>query len=148
MSKEAIVLIAAHLPLLYWLVLVDRFQMWNRIADGIEDWCFPSWFQWKHQGDKVSWVHHFLVVLIVSLWGGAWAGLLTPEGWCVGAAVAGWIGFVCFVVREGYGVAEHLAVSRFNMWTHPSPGRVGYAVDAIMDVVGPLLVAVAWTLAC
>lgn len=41
MSKEALVLIAAHLPLLYWLVVVDRFRSWNRWADGIEDWCFP-----------------------------------------------------------------------------------------------------------
>ena len=142
MSPEALVVIAAHLPLVGWLI-IDRFQTANFYADYLETF-FPCWFQWGHSGDPVSWIHHALVALVVSLWGGVWAVLLTPDGFLFGAAFGGWCAFGGFVVRETWGALDNLM--KPNAWTHPSPHRVGWAVDGIMDCIGPLLVALTWTL--
>jgi hypothetical protein len=83
-----------------------------------------------------------------------------PEGFRVEVIGAGGVGeidaertealeelgeaFGGFVVRETMNALDNLM--RPNAWTHPSPHRVGWAVDGIMDVVGPLVVALTWTL--
>jgi len=132
-----------HVPLVGWL-MADRFATANAFADHIEATYFPPWFQWDTAGDKVSWVQHGLTALLVSLWGGFWALALTPEGFVAGAVFAGWCAFGGYIVRETANALDNLM--RPHMWTHPAPNRVGWAVDGIMDTVGPLVVALFWTL--
>lgn len=141
MSSTAWWLLALHVPLAYLLV-ADRFRTVNRWADRFEDTCLPPWFRWSTQGDKVSWVQHGLIALLASQYGGL-LSLLAPESWAFGCALVGWCAFAGYVVRETRGAPW----GKPNAWTHPAPNRVGWAVDGLMDVVGPLAVAVAWTLA-
>lgn len=141
MSLQAWAVLACHLPLLYWLVAVDRFETWNRWADALEANLFPPWFRWDVQGDKVSWVQHGLIAFVASLYGGL-LGLAAPESFAFGATIVAWVAFVAYVVREGRGAPW----GKPNKWSHPAPHRVGWMVDGIMDTVGPLLVALAWTM--
>jgi len=141
-SPEALVVTAMHVPLVCWL-FSDRFREANGWADQLER-LFPPWFRWDTMGDPVSWVQHGLIALVVSLWAGFWAWGLTPEGFYAGAAFGGWCAFAAYVVREGWNALDNLM--RPNVWTHPAPHRVGWAVDGLMDVVGPLVNALLWTL--
>ena len=142
MSTQAVVLIVVHLPLLYWLVWVDRFYTWNRWADELEAHVFPPWFRWEKQGDPVSWVQHGLTAFAVSLYGGI-LSLLAPESFALGALIGAWVAWAAYVVREGLTIRERWG--RPLKWSHPSPHRVGWMVDGILDTVGPLIVALAWT---
>lgn len=137
MSTQAWTLVICHLPLVLWLVM-DQFRTANRWADGLETH-FPSWFQWNNSGDKVSWVHHGLIAFGVSLYGGL-LSFLVPESFVFGAALLGWCAFAAYVVRELWGATWGAP----NTWTHPRAQRVGWAVDGMMDTLGPLLVALAW----
>ena len=141
MSREAWITLAVHLPLLYWLVVVDGFRTWNEWADLLESY-LPEWAQWNTQGDRISWFQHGAVALGVSLYGGIWS-LVLPESFTFGAAFGGWIAFLCYVVREA--MSARMKWGSPNAWTHPTPNRVGWAVDGLCDVVGPLAVALAWT---
>jgi len=144
MSLEALVVIGVHVPLAWWLIVVDRFQAAGELADYIEATYLPAWFRWDTAGDPVSWVQHGLIALLVSLWGALWGGLLTPEGALFGAAFAGWCAFGGYCVRECMNAYSNRHLP--TVWHHPAPHRVGWAVDGLMDVVGPLVNALLWTL--
>lgn len=141
MSLIAWVLLAIHAPVAY-VLLADGFRTVNRWADNLEEWCLPRWLQWRHSGDKVTWIQHTAVAFGGSLYGGL-LSLVAPESFAFGAALVGWIAVVGYAVREELNALAQMG--KPNKWTHPEPNRVGWAVDGIMDVVGPIANAVAWT---
>lgn len=144
MSGEALVLLGIHLVLLSALAR-DEFRTVNMWADIFEAHCLPTWLQWSTMGDKVSWTHHALIAAAVSLYGGL-LSTLTPESFVTGAVIAAWFAFCAYAAREAISAYGSYKRGRTYVWTHPSPSRVGWAVDGILDVVGPLLVALFWTL--
>jgi len=122
MSGAALILLGIHLIVLSALIN-DRFRTVDMWADILELHVLPSWFRWDNRGDPVSWVQHGLIAGVVSLYGGA-LSVLTPETFVTGAMIGGWVAFSGYMIREG----------------------TDLSFDSIMDRVGPLLVAVFWTL--
>lgn len=141
MSIQAWVILACHLPILAWLVW-DRFYHVNRWADWFEDHVLPPWARWSTQGNWISWFQHGTIALVVSLYVGTYS-LICPESFQFGAIVGGWIAFSAYVVRESMAAVEQWG--KPNAWTNPHPNRVGWAVDGLCDIVGPLCVALFWT---
>lgn len=141
MSTQAWIVLACHIPLLAWLVL-DHFNTANRWADWFEDHVLPKWARWSTQGDWIGWFQHRGIALVASLYVGLWS-LVCPESFQFGAIVGGWIAFGAYVVRESMTAYDKWGTP--NAWTDPRPNRVGWAVDGLCDVVGPLVVALFWT---
>lgn len=115
-----------------------EFYALNKFADDVER-KMPKWFTWDARGDWISWVHHALWTALA----GSGGGLITLV--LLGAFRPGFqrfaLGMLCFyVAREGWGLWTQRGGP--GAWSRPGrkPTRVGWAVDGIMDVVGPTLI--------
>ena len=141
MSIQAWVLLLCHMPLLGWMVW-DQFQTVNRWADWFEDHVLPKWARWSTQGDWISWFQHGAFGFGGSLYVGL-LGSFCPEGFLFGAVLGGWIAVGLYAIREAGNALSHRGDP--YVWRNPNPGRVGWAVDGMLDVILPLTNALLWT---
>jgi hypothetical protein len=125
----------------------DRFAWLNARADDFERIVFGGWADFDTWGDPASWVHHGFTCAVV---GGAWGALAwaLSIGFAVGFlhGTCAMLGF--YIVREGHNAWTHHAESGWEGAVHVRPFRkwgfrTGWALDGLMDLVGPVLVALA-----
>lgn len=110
----------------------------SRFADNIEERYLPRWFRWNGGGgDFVSWIHH-------TLWALVFAGFGVLIGWMAGEPVLGAKGgslmaLAFYLLRESISLVDQWGDP--GMWWRGRPHWTGYLPDAVMDCVGPALVA-------
>lgn len=130
----------------------DRFAWLNQKADELENVLFDGWLHYNQYGDPASWIQHGITSAVVAFLVGALSDLLGigfRVGFLHGAVIMA--GF--YLIREGH--------QAYTQWredgprgpfvdrrTHPWWRRgyhAGFLVDGLMDLAGPITIAVgAW----
>lgn len=130
-----------------WRFLTDRFRSLNRFGSALKR--RTGFLDWGDSlGDMESWIQHGMVCAsVASAWGAlSWVcGLGFRAGFAHGAAIM----LVVYVVRElvqGLGHARNSGphgpfVDRRRRLPWQKGIRVGWLIDGVLDLAGPLLAA-------
>ena len=143
-----------------WYAPIDKL---NRLSDHIEDRYLPRWLQYNVVGDPVSWYFSHPAWVLIGAKVGALVGWIADQfigfvlpDWKIGAVVGAWFVVAVYAfIREPLSAWESYQMEGWdgafqrlhrNRWC--SGVQVGWLVDGVMDVVGPVVTAllISWLL--